>query len=83
VVEVTGPEVTVGCVEVKVTVTNEVGVLTGVELVGEADNVVEVDEGTAEGEGADVTVLQPAGKIANKSIRRAKILKNLFMIFFL
>jgi hypothetical protein len=81
VVEVTGTEVTVAVVDVEVTEVDEVEVLVPVKVVGEADNVVEVDGGTAVDENIDVTAPQPGSNIANRSIRSAKILKVLFIYY--
>ena len=65
------------------TVTEEVGVLMGLEVVEEANNAVEVDGGAAVDEDVDVMVPQPGNIIANRIIRSAKILNNLFIILFL
>ena len=80
-VEVTGTEVTVAVVDVEVTEVDEVEVLVPVKVVGEADNVVEVDGGTAVDENIDVTAPQPGSNIANRSIRSAKNLKVLFIYY--
>ena len=55
----------------------------GLEVVEEANNAVEVDGGAAVDEDVDVMVPQPGNIIANRIIRSAKILNNLFIILFL
>jgi len=52
------------------------------EVVWVIGSAIEVEVGPTADAGTDVTVPQPASKIANKSITNAINLKNLFIIFF-
>jgi hypothetical protein len=81
-VEVIGIEVTVGTAEVEVTAADEVGEPIMLEVVWVIGSAIEVEVGPTADAGTDVTVPQPASKIANKSITNAINLKNLFIIFF-
>jgi len=75
VVEVTGTEVAVTAVDVEVTSADEVGEPIISEVVGVIVSAIEVETGATADVDTDAAVPQPDSKIANNSIRRAKILK--------
>ena len=81
--EVTGTEVTVAVVDVEVTAADEVGEPILLEVFCVIVPAIEAEVGATADAGVDVTVPQPASKIANASIGSEKILNNLFIIFFL